>query len=299
MPEATMLIEGILPTTGASLLVGAAKSGKTLNAVQMAIAVASGSALYGNYRVVAPGPVLIVEQDDPAGGSSVKTILLRSTVPVKGIPFYLVERIQFQFGPALLEWLESHIVNLRLRMVVLDSYTALRGPRPKGVDIVKAEQSDLTELDGLAKRTNCAVLVIHHSSKGSAGMDWSEKAAGTFAMSAATESQIHIARFQELEGAAPERLLRIRGRHSADLEIVLRFRKDTLDFEYLLERGAAVIYPALLQLQTAFGQQAFSPKDISQATGMSRAAVHRQIDKLHRASAIQKRGYGEYVLVAL
>jgi hypothetical protein len=73
VPEAKMLIEGVVPAAGASLIVGAAKSGKTLAAVQMAIAVARGEALYGNYRVLSPGPSLIVEQDDPAAAGSVKT----------------------------------------------------------------------------------------------------------------------------------------------------------------------------------------------------------------------------------
>src|SRR5687767_6040418 len=44
--DTSMLIEGHLPATGAVLLVGAAKSGKTIMAVQMAIAVASGAPLY-------------------------------------------------------------------------------------------------------------------------------------------------------------------------------------------------------------------------------------------------------------
>jgi hypothetical protein len=296
--EASMLIEGNIPARGASLLVGSAKSGKTIKAVQMAIAVASGSPLYGKYRVLTPGPALVVEQDDPAGASTVKTILQRSTVHVGGIPFSLVTRVPYQFGPALLDWLESRIVDLSLRLVVLDSYTALRGPRPRGVDIVKAEQCDLTQLDALAKRRNCAVLVVTHSSKGSAGLDWSEKAAGTFAMSAATESQIHVSRFPELDSAAPERLVRIRGRHSADLEIVLRFRTETLDYAFVLEGGAASLYPSLLQLHGAFGSKPFSPRDLSHATGLSRATAHRHIDRLFRAGAIQKRAYGQYMLVA-
>jgi hypothetical protein len=152
--DTSMLIEGHLPATGAVLLVGATKSGKTIMAVQMAIAVASGAPLYGKYSVVAPGAVLVVEQDDPAGISSVKAILQRSEVPTTGISFHLVTEAP-QFGSAFISWLEDHIAALSLRLVVLDSYTALRGPRPKGVDIVKAEQVDLRQLDALAKRTRC------------------------------------------------------------------------------------------------------------------------------------------------
>jgi RecA-family ATPase len=61
---------------------GAPKSNKTLLAVQMAIAVASGNPLFDYYRVLTPGPVLLVEQDDPAGAASFKDILQRSPVPV-------------------------------------------------------------------------------------------------------------------------------------------------------------------------------------------------------------------------
>jgi hypothetical protein len=154
----------------------------------------------------------------------------------------------------------------------------------------------MTMLDQLAKRTNCTIIVIHHASKGSAAMDWSDRAAGTFAMSAATEAQIHVSRFAELDSAAPERLVRIRGRHLEGSELVLRFRKDTLDYEHVLEGGAASVYPLVLQIQTAFGIQPFSPKDLCHQTGVSKATAHRHIDRLYRANALSKRGFGEYVL---
>jgi len=296
MPE--MLIEGMIPAAGASLIVGASKSGKTILAAQAAIAVATGAALFQNYRVREQGAVMMLEQDDPAATASVKQILSVSPVPVAGIPFYLVAKVPFTFGPDFIAWLEGEITKLSLRLVVLDSYTALRGSRIKGGDIVKAEQGDLTQLDELAKRTNSAISIIHHNSKGSAGLDWSQQAGGTFAMTSSTEGQIVISRFPDLDIASPERLVRVRGRHSEDLEMVLRFRKETLDYEHVLEGGAASAYPVIIQLRTAFGSQSFGPKELAQETGESRRTAHRQIEKLYRAGALFKRGYGEYVLSA-
>ena len=78
VPEPQMLVEALLPKRGACLLFGAPKSNKTLLALQTGIAVASGKPLFDYYRVLEPGPVLVIEQDDPAGASSVKTILQRS-----------------------------------------------------------------------------------------------------------------------------------------------------------------------------------------------------------------------------
>jgi AAA domain len=295
VPSDQMLIEGIVPLRGASLMPGAPKSGKTLFAVQAAIAVASGTPFLNNYRVT-QGPVMMIEQDDPAAKASVSTILKLSPIPVDGIPFFLVEKVPYAFGLELIAYLEREIRSRSLRLVVLDSYTALRGSRPKGIDIVKAEQQDLTQLDALAKSTNCAFVIVHHGSKGSVGFHWTQQAAGTFAMGAATESQIFISRFPELEGTATQRLVRIRGRHSEDLEMVLRFRKETLDYEHVLEGGASSSYPLILQIQSAFGRQAFSPQELTKATGVSRATAHRQLEILFRAGALTKHGYGEYVL---
>ena len=295
----SMLIDGLIPAAGATLMFGAPKSNKTLLAVQAGIAVASGHALCDQYKVIESGAVLMVEQDDPAGPASVQVILKCSQVPVEGIPFHLVPRVPLTFGLQFIKWLESEIVERSIRLVILDSYTALRGSRGSGIDIVKAEQQDLTLIDELAKRTSCAIVIIHHASKGSAGLNWSDQAAGTFAMSAATEAQIHISRFAELDSNAPERLVRVRGRHLEGNEVVLRFRKETLDHEYLLEGGAAPFYPLILQIQAAFETRTFSPKDLSQETGVSRATAHRQIDRLYRSGALVKRGYGEYVLTVL
>lgn len=290
-----MLFEGMpIPARGASLIVGAAKSGKTLLAVQQGIAVASGTALFDNYRVLTQGAVLIVEQDDPAGEASIKGILERGGVG--DIPLYVASRLKFGLGPAMIEWLETQSVILSLRLVVLDSYTALRGPRGAGGDICKAEQNDLMLLDALAKRIGCAIVIIHHASKGSAALDWSEKAAGSYVMAAATEAQVHVSRFSDLDGMAPERLIRVRGRHAADVEMVLRFRQGTLDYEHVLEGGAAPFYPLILQLRNEFGSETFGAKELSHRTGVSRATAHRQIDRLYRSDVLVKHGYGEYYL---
>ncbi len=247
-----MVIEGVVPSAGASLIVGASKSGKTLLGVQMALAIASGAPLFEQYRILKPGPVLVLEQDDPAGAASIKDILQRSPIPVDELPFYLVPRVPWVFGPELLDWLGGEIAKLDLSFVLLDSYTALRGQRGANIDIVKREQSDLMMIDELAKKTHAAILIVHHASKGSFGMDWSDRAAGSFAMSAATESQVHVSRFSDLDSNAPERLVRVRGRHTEGVEMVLRFEKETLRYTHVLEGGAAPLYPLLLQIQSEF-----------------------------------------------
>jgi hypothetical protein len=129
VPAPEMLIEEFLPASGASLMFGAPKSGKTILAIQVALAVATGTSLFDSYAILKQGAALIVEQDDPAGAGSIKDILVRSRISLDGVPFFAAPRVPFTFGPQLLDWLEGQIVSRGLRLVVLDSYTSLRSSR--------------------------------------------------------------------------------------------------------------------------------------------------------------------------
>ena len=259
---------------------GPHKIGKTLLDLQIALNVATGTHLCDYCQLLKSGPALFVEKDDPGRLASIKDVLNRSTLPVKDAPFYAVTDIDLTLGMEFVEWLESEIKAKRLRLVVLDSYTALRSAHTHGGDLVKNEQADLTLLDQLAKKYDMAILLIHHYSKGSANLDWSERSAGTFAMGAATEAQIVMTRFPDLASNANERLVRIRGRHLPGTDIVLRLDPATLTFEHVLEGSAAPFYGELLQLKTTFGTSAFTPKKLNDELGMPRTTAHRLLGRL-------------------
>jgi hypothetical protein len=296
VPTTTMLIESMVTIPGASLIVGASKAGKSILAVQMAIAIASGHALFDNYRVLEPGPAMLVEEDDPGGAASVQDLLKVSPVSVEGIPFWLVDKVRHTFGLEFTHWLEGEITRLRLRFVALDSYTALRASRSAGMDIVKQEHYDLNLLNELAKRTNCAIVILHHVSKASYGMDWNESGAGTYAVQAAVEGLLHVSRFADLDSTAPERLVRMRGRHCDGSEMVIKFRKETLDYEHVLEGPAAPLYPVVTEIRATFGNDPFGTKEFYQATGIGRTTAHGQLSRLIFAGTLKKRGQGEYQL---
>jgi hypothetical protein len=59
-PERQVLVETMIPRPGAVMLLGSHKSGKTVFAVQAAIAVASGLPMMDSYRVPDKGPVIII-----------------------------------------------------------------------------------------------------------------------------------------------------------------------------------------------------------------------------------------------
>jgi hypothetical protein len=287
-----MIFDGCpIPAHGLSLMVGAAKEGKTLLAVQQAVAVVTGRHLFDNYTVLESGPVLIVERDDPAGAAALKPMVQLSGCTAETL-LYVASESPIGFGPALLEWLEEQITQLAVKFVVLDSYTALRGTRGAGADIVKLEAAELAHLDQLGKHLRCALVLIHHGSKTAAGLDWTLSAAGTYAMFAASECLIHVSRFADLDAGAPERLVRIRGRRAGDLQLVLRFDREILGYRHVLEGAAAPLFPLLKQIQTEFGDQTFSIKELTHRTGLSRAHGYRQINRLVQGNAVMKRDMG-------
>ena len=284
-----------LPAQGLTLMVGAAKGGKTVLGVQIAIAVASGTPLFDNYAVVHKGPVLVIERDDKAGVAGIKPQVMLSGCADKTL-FYCTAESPEGFGPAMEEWLEKVIAELELKLVLIDSYTTIRAARSGPGDIVKLEAAEVAMLDALAKRRECAIALIHHQSiTGATRPDWTLAGSGTFAMFGGAEALMNISRFPDLD-SSPERLVRMRGRRSADHELVLRFEKPTLNYRHILDGPAAPLFPLLRQIHAEFGYNSFGVKDLINATGMVRPTAFRQISRLRHTGAVEKRGHGDYVL---
>jgi AAA domain len=105
-----------LPARGATLLFGQSKAGKTILALQVALAIARGKPLFDYYSLSQKGAggVLVVEQDDPDGAAGIRDLVERSGGGPLDMPFYLVPRVPFSFGPAFLDWLEKEITSRKL-----------------------------------------------------------------------------------------------------------------------------------------------------------------------------------------
>jgi hypothetical protein len=297
IPKPELLVEQCIPRRGAVLFTGVQKVGKTILASQIAISVARNQPLFDVYRVLHPGPTLILEQDDPDGAASVREILQAANVPRDGPVQFIRKNPAFVLGDSLIEALEKRINHDGLVLVVLDSYTALRPPRKAGGDIVKSDQADMTLLDELGKRAGCAVILLHHDSNaGRQQRDWASSAAGTFGLTMATESQIHIARYSDLPISATERHVRLLGRHLKTNEMVLRFDEKRLAYDHILEGDGACLYPTILNIYTLFGTNQFSVKDYYQKIGVSRSTGHRTVLRLLLSGILQRNGSG-YSLV--
>lgn len=299
IPGSEALIDQILVTPGLTLMVGASRSGKTVLAVQMGMCLANRVHLL-DYYSTAQANTLIVEWDDRRGKASLKAFELKARASRgENQPFHYTVKeendedslLDFTLSdPEFIPWLKGLIEEHQARFVILDSYTALRGFHENSKDIVKIEATELSRLNRLAIEMNCAFLLIHHTSKTAATQERHSRAAGSFAMQAVSEAQIVVERFRELGEEETARLVSVRGRHLRGLQMVLRFREESLDFDFLMEGPASEEFPRLRQLVRAFRDKAFSAGDVNTELGWAKTQVYAMMSRLMASGIVRKNG---------
>jgi hypothetical protein len=284
------LIEGFLLAPGVTLLVAPGKVGKTILAMQMAMSLANGLALFDNYTTrQAAG--LFVEWDDQQGESSVQEFLLKCRASRPDQPLDIVLRPQDVGSisdPGFRPWLTGLLQKRPARFCVLDSLTALRGfgADDKGRNVVKIEAEEIIMLGEIALENRCAIKLIHHDSKTASTLDLFSRAAGTFAMTACSEAQIVLSRFPELPLDDPARIISVRGRHLAGLQAVLHFRPATLDYDFILDGAVASRYPDLQTLLRGFRGKDISAKEAKEQTGWGHNKVYTVLGQLTYAGIL-------------
>jgi hypothetical protein len=295
LPISEPIVDGILLSPGLTLVSAAPKAGKTIFSVQLAFSVASRRPLFDYFSTTKQLGVLILEWDDPQGDAALKAFVERypgrdNQPAVDEGPLYFCSRPKPMLtlsDPLFLPWLKAQIEQYSIGVVVLDSYTALRGLR-SGQDVVKLEAHEMTLLADLASELRIAIVLIHHDSKSSAHLDWSSRTAGSFAVGAAVDTLIRLSRFDDLDEGDGARLVQIRGRHLAGKTMVLRFREASLDFDLIYEGPVASLYPELKLLHDQFRGVAFTIKDVTSKTGWATSTGYNYLRKLTRAGILKK-----------
>ena len=293
------VVDGLIKVPSIMLLVSPPKTGKTVLAVQMAMSIVNGLHLFNNYTTYAKAGQasgLFIEWDDQQGESSLQAFLLKCRASRQDQLLDIVYRpkgeLQFTISdPEFKPWLISEIRKRPNRVIcVLDSLTALRGfgSDDKKRNVVKLEASEITMLGEVSIETQCALEIIHHDSKTAASLDTFSRAAGTYALQACTDAQIVLGRFPELASDDPARLMSVRGRHIRGMEAVLKFREETLDFDFVLDGAASRYYPELRQLLRGLRGKSFDAKQAEQETGWSRAKAYQVLSHLTWAGILIK-----------
>ena len=205
---------------GVTLLSARPKAGKTLIALQLAIAVAKGEPFLGTYDTV-KGPVLYVTVDDPSE-RRLQENLRQLGGRVDGLDFVSALAELDNGGIEKLD--EMLTVKAQIepyRLLILDTLTALRKEQ-KGKNVVKADYDFMAAVAKLGRKHNCATLILSHSRKDSNSankVDAIDLHIGTTGLTAAVDAVM------VMTGAdASNKVLKAKGRDISPFELQLELQ---------------------------------------------------------------------------
>jgi RecA-family ATPase len=186
------LLDGLFLAGGAGILGGAPKTGKSFFALELAVAVASGTPGAGTWAVGTPGPVLLLAAEDPLAVVVQRLTALAAararalaTLPVDLIVEPLVRL------PDGLDRLAATVAQRRPVLLILDPL----------IRVHRADENSAPEmaqiLDGLrtlARDSGCAVLLVHHARKAPAGPSPGHGLRGSSDLHAFGDSNLYLRR---------------------------------------------------------------------------------------------------------
>ncbi len=160
------LIENLWAHQAVGLIGGAPKCCKTYLALEIALAVASGTPCLGRFPVHNPGPVLLFAAEDapPQIRDRLSGLAQARRVDFDALPVFLIIAEQLRLDIArdrqrLTDVLEQH----RPRLLILDPFVRLhRLDENSAMEVSPL----LADLRALQRRFHLAVLLVHHTRKG-------------------------------------------------------------------------------------------------------------------------------------
>lgn len=159
------LIDNLWTSSAVGIIGGAPKSCKTWMALEMAVAVASGSPCLGNFSVPSPGPVLLYAAEDSAAALRVRLESLaqhhRLDLTLLDIHVITAESLRLD-RPADQQRLDATVLLHRPVLLMLDPLVRLHAVDENAAGEIAAL---LGYLRVLQRKTGAAIALVHHARK--------------------------------------------------------------------------------------------------------------------------------------
>jgi hypothetical protein len=213
------LVQGILTEGACGFIAGEPKSYKSWLGLDLAFSVATGADFLGHFRVVDPGPVLYIQEEDPPAtlkNRSAKIWVNKATDKFELVKdesgagvWWLPPDQEQSFDPDVMayiqksftisdeawqlwldETLSDGLSGRPYKLLIIDTLMMTAG------DVEENKSQEMTNkifrpLKVLSRKHNCAVIVIHHMSKGEKSRP-GQRMLGAVANHAWAEDSIYI-----------------------------------------------------------------------------------------------------------
>ncbi|MFN8626219.1 MAG: AAA family ATPase [Candidatus Binatia bacterium] len=191
------LVEPLWAAEGAGIIGGTPKSCKTWLALELAVAVASGSDALGRFPVASPGPVLAYGAED--GPAQLRERLLAitraRTLELADLDLFLLSTPSLRLDSTLdRARLNATIERMRPRLLLLDPFVRLhRADENSAADMAAL----LSELRALQRRHRLAIMVVHHLRKNAAASLGGQALRGSGDLHAWGDSNLYLRRRED------------------------------------------------------------------------------------------------------
>ena len=186
------------------------------------------------------------------------------------------------------EWIEAAD---NPRLVVIDVLAQFRSTRGDRDTQYEGDYAAVKQLQALASVHGLAIIIVHHTRKGSWDGDPFEKVSGTLGLTGAADTTLVLDR--DSTGAT----IYGRGRDIEEIEKAVQFNPQTCRWTVLGEATEVrrTDERAAILAELIGADEPLRPNDIAAATGLKNGNVRRLLGKMVKAGEVMKATYGRYV----
>jgi len=290
------LVDGVWMQEAVGWIVGTAKSYKSVTSLDLALSVASGEPFLGKYEVKNPGPVLMIQEEDPAWRVAPRVSSIceakniatpkmfddgdSTILEIPGsdpVPMYAAIGDGFLFQDEEMQGhLEDALDHFQPRLVIFDPWFMLS----MGVDEYKSGEI-AHFLDTIKKwrdQYGCAIALIHHFRKGSGQND--ERIYGSGALYWWSENTLYMKRSRGSNITVMARDIKD-AEHLPDISVEFVDIMDEYSINVSEEKQSPSEDKIVAFLASAPVGADIPKKRLVEATGISDRTVRKRLKELH------------------
>jgi hypothetical protein len=215
LPPLQFAVNELLPV-GYTVLAGPPKLGKSWLLSQLALAVASGSDLFGQGTLQGHVLQLALEDGERRMQSRMDRLLNGSKAPEDLHIATKWPRLDLGGMAEIEMWAKSH--GDAARLCIIDTLQKIRPPASKAGNAYEQDYELHGQLHGLAHRLGIALISVTHMRKGAAGGDWVEGVIGSGGITGSADTIMVLKR----DRGAADAFLQVTGRDVREAELALR-----------------------------------------------------------------------------
>jgi RecA-family ATPase len=287
-PAPAFIIPGLIPL-GLTIFAGKPKTKKSMMAMDMCFAVASGGRFLDADVEQHEVLYLALEDSEPRIQSRLRAMIGDSIGTGKLYFETKWNRLDAGCMEDLEKWIQQHP---HVKLIIIDTLNRIRGFTRQGLSIAEKDYGEIGKLKNFCDRHSIAVILIHHLRK-SESQDVLDMISGSTGLTGAADTLIVLKKDRGEESAQ----LFVTGRDIEDRNIHLTFNKECLSWEVAnIRTNMSPERAEILEIITRAAKP-LKLAEIAATAGKKLTTVYKLVSHLVESNYIEKTGYGHYQIV--